>query len=241
MFNSNSFPKDYNDVMKWSIYSSVKDCYEQIEETILFAKQKSHQEEYNFQKDEIYDILSGNINIDVKENTVIEKLNQFDDTAITCFEDISTLSQANIDALLYFIKNPDEWSDFAKQISKIPQFILDDNDQLFNLLFQMWYAIQAKLDKEGNIISFVAYQKDKEINLLKVFKLHTNEDQRGQRLTAKIIEELLQNHKGMNVKVGKWPKETDEVNEHSERMIEIYEEDWYHVDKENFIIFNRYQ
>ena len=46
-------------------------------------------------------------------------------------------------------------------------------------------------------------QKDKEINLLKVFKLHTNEEYRGQRLTAKIVEELLQNHKGMNVKVGK--------------------------------------
>lgn len=241
MLNSNSFPDNYNDVMKWSIYASIQDCYEQIEAMNSLPKQVSQDKEYIFQKDEIYDILSGNVDMEVEENTSIEEVKQFSDTALTCFEDLSTLSQWNIDALLYFIRNPDEGSDFAKQLATIHVSILEDDNRLLNLLFQVGYAIQAKLDIQGNIVSFVAYQKDKEINLLKVFKLHTNEEYRGQRLTAKIVEELLQNHKGMNVKVGKWPNETNEVNEHSERMIEIYEENGYHVDKENFIIFNRYQ
>ena len=141
---------------------------------------------------------------------------------------------------VWFIKTPDTWSDFEKIIQQLPLELSDE--KLFWLLFSKWYVIKTKIKPDqSEIISFAAYQKHPEQNLIKVFKFHTDEVYRWDKLSYEILNWLLDDYKEFNLQIWKWPAEQEDGKQPhgaSKRMVEIHREKWYNVDFDRFIIQN---
>ena len=113
--------------------------------------------------------------------------------------DLSQLPEYFRQEVLYFIKNPDPGSTFEKKIKPILAMNLSD-DQLIQLLVSQNYVIDARLHQQTNaIISMIAYQVTED--LMRVFKLYTDKNYRGNRLTHDLVNILLQKQ-DKNVKVG---------------------------------------
>ena len=138
--------------------------------------------------------------------------------------------------LAELIKKPDEWSDFEKMSKNIPQNLPDNI--LVETFLSMWYGINAKvLPKGWKIVSFVAYQEDTNNNLLKVFKLHTDDEYRWWRLTYDLVNWLL-TRTNKNIQIAKWPIETEKVDSASEHLLQLYQENGYSVDMNTFTLIN---
>lgn len=149
---------------------------------------------------------------------------------------LNSLSSWLSDQLVDFVKNPDKWSDFEEKLKDMPQSL--SSQDLVKWLFMMWYGINAKILPENDkIVSFIAYQEDTNNNILKIFKLYTDEEYRWWKITYDLIKWLLQ-ETDKDIQVGKWPLETNEPNWASKKMIELYKLNWYSVDEERFIIQN---
>lgn len=154
---------------------------------------------------------------------------------ITSSKDVDSLNPNVIQTLEKFIRNPEPGSDFEAQVKHIPESLVWTH--LLQMLFSQWYNIKAKTSLEtGDIVSFIWYQSDVNEKLLKIFKLHTDEEYRGQHLTYDLVIGLLSENNEFKVKVGKWPNETENPNEASKKLILRANENWFEIDEDNFII-----
>lgn len=165
---------------------------------------------------------------------------QLENLSLTWQDQMENVSESIKKQIIYFIKNPDPGSDFEKVIQQLPQNLPDE--QLFWLLFSKWYGIKAKITPDqSNMVSFAAYQKYPEEELIKVFKFYTDEVYRWNKLSYNVLNSLLDDYKGFDLQIWKWPAEQSEGNHPhgaSQRMVEIHWENWYNIDLEKFIIQN---
>ena len=169
------------------------------------------------------------------KNAVLWYIRDLQDTLLDR-NHLDNLSSWLSDQLVDFVKNPDKWSDFEEKLKDIPQDL--SSEDLIKWLFMMWYGINAKILPENDkIVSFIAYQEDTNNNILKIFKLYTDEKYTWWRLTYDLTKSLLE-QTDKNIQVGKWPDETDEVNEKAKATIRIFKENGYQVDEGRFIIQN---